>query len=141
MRKSSFALLAIALGFASFTAQADVASAQKLANKYAAIAKHIDPTSKGLSADAGKAFFNKEITIQGKQVACATCHTTNPTKLGKHKDDGKAIKPLAPSANPDRFSDLDKVEKNFEKHCLDVIGRDCTAQEKGDFINYLLYVK
>lgn len=141
MRKTSIALIVAALGFASFAAQADVASAQKLANKYAAIAKHIDPTSQGLSADAGKAFYNKPVTIKGKQVACATCHTANPAAVGKHKDDGKAIKPLAPSANPDRFADLDKVEKNFEKHCLDIIGRDCTAQEKGNFINYLLYVK
>jgi mono/diheme cytochrome c family protein len=140
MRKYSIALLA-ALGVASFSVQADTASAHKLADKYAAIAKHIDPASKGQDAEAGKAFFNRELTIKGKQVACASCHTTNPAATGKHMVTGKPIKPLAPSANGDRFSNLDKVEKNFEKHCLDIIGRDCTAQEKANYIAYLLTVK
>lgn len=140
MRKFSIALLA-ALSAASFSVQADTTSAQKLADKYAAIAKNIDPASKGLSADAGKAFFNRELTIKGKQVACASCHTANPADTGKHMVTGKPIKPLAPSANPKRFANVDKVEKNFEKHCLDIIGRDCTAQEKGNYIAYLLTIK
>lgn len=140
MRNTSFALL-VAFGLASFSVQADPASAQKLADKYAAIAKHIDPSYKGLSADAGKAFFTRELTIRGKQIACASCHTTNPAKPGKHIVTGKPIKPVAPSANPERFSDVDKVEKNFEKHCLEIIGRDCTAQEKGNYIAYMLTVK
>jgi len=54
MRNTSLALL-VALGLASFSVMADPASAQKLADKYAVIAKNIDPESKGLSADAGKA--------------------------------------------------------------------------------------
>lgn len=140
MRNTSFALL-IALGLASFSVMADSASAQKLADKYASIAKNIDPASKGLSADAGKAFFNRELTIRGKQVACASCHTSNPANTGKHIVTGKPIKPLAPSVNTQRFSDVEKVEKNFEKHCLEIIGRDCTAQEKGNYIAYLLTVK
>jgi cytochrome c peroxidase len=140
MRKTSLALL-VALGLASFSVMADPASAQKLADKYAAIAKNIDPSYKGLSADAGKAFFNRELTIRGKQIACASCHTTNPANVGKHIVTKKPIKPLAPSANPERFSDVDKVEKNFEKHCLEIIGRDCTAQEKGNYIAYMLSVK
>ena len=133
--------LYIALEIASVAAQADEASAQKLADKYAVIAKNIDPASKGLSADDGKAFFNRELTIRGKQIACHSCHTENPANHGKHAVTGKVIQPLAPSANPKRFGNLDKVEKNFEKHCLDIIGRDCTAQEKGNFIAYLLTVK
>ena len=133
--------LFIALALVSVAAQADQASAQKLADKYALIAKTIDPASKGLSADDGKAFFNRELTIRGKQIACASCHTANPANDGKHAVTGKAIQPLAPAANAKRFSNLDKVEKNFEKHCLDIIGRDCTAQEKGNFIAYLISVK
>jgi hypothetical protein len=54
---------------------------------------------------------------------------------------GKPIRPLAPAANDKRFTSVDKVEKNFTKHCNDIIGRDCTAQEKGNFIAYLLSVK
>jgi cytochrome c553 len=140
MRKTSVALLAI-LGVASFSVFADAASGQKLADKYAAIAKHIDPAYKGLSAEDGKAFFNREYTIKGKQVACASCHTTNPANTGKNIVTKKPIKPLAPAANSYRFSDLDKVETNFEKHCLDILGKDCTAQEKANFIAYLLTVK
>lgn len=140
MRKFTLGLF-VALACASVAAQADQASGQKLADKYAVIAKNIDKNSAGLSADDGKAFFNRELTIRGKQVACASCHTANPADKGKHAVTGKAIEPLAPAANPKRFSNLDKVEKNFEKHCLDIIGRDCTAQEKGNFIAYLLTVK
>ena len=140
MRNTSIALLA-ALGLFSASAFADPASAQKLADKYAVIAKNIDPNYKGLSADSGKAFFNRELTIRGKQVACASCHTANPANPGKHIVTKKPIKPLAPAANPERFSDVAKVEKNFEKHCLEIIGRDCTAEEKGNYIAYMLTVK
>lgn len=140
MRTFSFALLA-AFGLASVTAHADTASAQKLADKYAVIAKNINPEYKGLSADSGKTFFNRELTIHGKQIACASCHTTNPTNPGKHIVTKKPIKPLAPAANHERFSDVAKVEKNFEKHCLEIIGRDCTAEEKGNYIAYMLIVK
>lgn len=133
--------LSILFAFSSITAQADVASAQKLADKYATIAKHINPSSTGLSASDGKAFFNREITVKGQQVACASCHTANPADAGKHIVTSKPIRPLAPSANPKRFADTDKVEKEFTDHCNDVIGRDCTAQEKGNFITYLLTVK
>lgn len=140
MRNTSIALLA-ALGLFSASAFADPASAQKLADKYAVIAKNINPEYKGLSADAGKAFFNRELTIRGKQIACASCHTTNPANSGKHIVTKKPIKPLAPSANAERFSDVAKVEKNFEKHCLEIIGRDCTAEEKGNYIAYMLTVK
>jgi hypothetical protein len=140
MRNTSIALLA-ALGLFSASAFADPASAQKLADKYAVIAKNINPEYKGLSADAGKAFFNRELTIRGKQIACASCHTTNPANPGKHIVTKKPIKPLAPSANAERFSDVAKVEKNFEKHCLEIIGRDCTAEEKGNYIAYMLTVK
>lgn len=140
MRNTSIALLA-ALGLFSASAFADAASAQKLADKYAVIAKNVDANYKGLNADSGKAFFNRELTIRGKQIACASCHTTNPANPGKHIVTKKPIKPLAPAANPERFSDLAKVEKNFEKHCLEIIGRDCTAEEKGNYIAYMLTAK
>lgn len=139
--KYSNIILGLLFAFASLSAQADVVSAQKLADKYAIIAKHITPSSTGLSASDGKAFFNREITVKGQQVACASCHTANPADTGKHIVTGKPIRPLAPSANPKRFSDIDKVEKEFTDHCNDVIGRDCSAQEKGNFITYLLSVK
>ncbi len=139
MNKLAYTLL-IALGVASLPAMADVASAQKLADKYAAFAKNINPDSKP-SADAGKTFFNRKLVVRGKEISCSSCHTGNPAAIGKHITTNKPIKPLAPSVNSARFSDVDKVEVNFEKHCMDVIGKDCTAQEKADYITYLLTVK
>lgn len=139
MHKYAYVLLA-ALGVASLPAQADVASAQKLADKYMVFAKTIDHNAKA-SAEAGKSFYTRKITVKGKEISCSTCHTDNPAAEGKHIENGKAIKPLAPSANASRFSNLDKVEENFTKHCIDVRGKDCTAQEKADYITYLLTVK
>lgn len=139
--KSSKIVLSLLLAFASLSAQADEASAQKLADKYAVFAKHTNPASTGLSAADGKTFYNREITVKGKQVACASCHTANPADTGKHIVTGKPIRPLAPSANAKRFTDIEKVETQFTEHCNDVIGRDCSAQEKGNFITYLLSVK
>ena len=40
-----------------------------------------------------------------------------------------------------RFADIDKVEKNFTKHCNDITGRDCSAKEKANFVTYLISVK
>jgi hypothetical protein len=51
------------------------------------------------------------------------------------------IEAMAISVNPQRFSDEAKVEKWFGRNCKDVLERACTAQEKGDFIAYLLSIK
>jgi hypothetical protein len=45
---------------------------------------------------------------------------------------------MAPSANKERFTDVKKIEKWFKRNCNDVLARECTAQEKGDFLKYLL---
>jgi hypothetical protein len=47
---------------------------------------------------------------------------------------------LAPSAQSDRFSDPEKVEKWFKRNCTWTWGRECTAQEKGDFLAYLSWL-
>jgi hypothetical protein len=51
---------------------------------------------------------------------------------------GKAIAPLAPAANAERFTDAGKAEKWFRRNCNDVLGRACTASEKADVLAYLL---
>jgi hypothetical protein len=48
------------------------------------------------------------------------------------------LKPMAPAANPKRLTDAANVEKWFKRNCNDVLKRACTAQEKGDFMAYLL---
>jgi len=140
MTKINIVLFAV-LGMVAFSAQADVASAQKLAAKYAGIAKSINPSFTGPSAEEGKAFFNREIGVKGKKVSCSSCHTASPADVGKDIVTHKAIRPLSPAVNPKRFSDLDKVEAKFVEHCNDITGSDCTAQDKANFIAYLITVK
>lgn len=140
MRKVSRFLM-LALGVLSLNAQADVETAKAFAKKYAAIAKNINPDFKGFLPDMGRNFYKREFTLKGKQVSCSSCHTDNPANPGKHIVTGKPIKPLSPVVEKSRFSDLEKVEKNFTDHCNEILGRDCTAMEKGNYIAYLLTVK
>ena len=97
-----------------------------------------DPT---FSSEAGREFFLKRRTWQKHNFACSSCHTSNPTKEGKHVAFGTAIEPLAPAANPARFIEAAKVEKNLAMHCSDFYGRDCRALEKGNFIAYMMSIK
>lgn len=87
----------------------------------------------GFSAERGAAFFS----AKGTDWSCATCHTADPRKPGRHTVTGKAIQPMAPAVNPERLSDVAKVEKWFKRNCKDVLDRECTALEKGDVITYL----
>ncbi|WP_020506033.1 DUF1924 domain-containing protein [Lamprocystis purpurea] len=73
----------------------------------------------------------------GEQRSCVTCHGTDLTKPGKHATTGKPIEPLAVSANSERLTDPAKVEKWFGRNCRWTLGRDCTPQEKGDFVRYI----
>jgi hypothetical protein len=98
-------------------------------------------SDKPFSAAVGREFYLKRRTWQANDYTCSGCHTEDPKKEGKHIETKKPIKPLAPAANPDRFIDVQKVEKNFIEHCIDLHERDCTAYEKGNFIAYLMSVK
>ena len=93
------------------------------------------PGFAGFSVERGGRFFR---ATHGNEWSCASCHTQNPLAAGQHAKTGKGIMPLAPAANPQRFSDADKVDKWFRRNCKDVLGRACTASEKGDVIAYLL---
>lgn len=44
----------------------------------------------------------------------------------------------ARKANPDRLTDRREVEKWFKRNCTQVLGRECTAEEKGHFLTFLL---
>jgi hypothetical protein len=68
---------------------------------------------------------------------CALCHTSDLRASGKHAVTGKAIKPLAPSANPERLTDAAKIEKWLERNCKWTLGRPCTPQEKGDVLTMI----
>lgn len=68
----------------------------------------------------------------GEDRRCALCHTNDLRVTGKHAVTGKAIKPMAPSVNPERLADKSKIEKWLERNCKWTLGRACTPQEKGD---------
>jgi len=90
------------------------------------------------SVAAGEKLYKTE---GPNQLSCASCHTDSPKNVGKHAKTNKTIDPLAPSANPKRFTDAAQVEKWFKRNCNDALGRACTTQEKGDFMTYVLSVK
>ncbi|VAX09824.1 hypothetical protein MNBD_GAMMA26-1229 [hydrothermal vent metagenome] len=91
------------------------------------------------SAAAGQKLWNQGFidAKSGKERKCIICHTTDLTQAGKHERTGKVIKPMAPSVNPERLTDLKKIKKWFVRNCKWTIGRECTAQEKGDVLAYL----
>lgn len=70
----------------------------------------------------------------GEKRRCSQCHTEDLRRTGKHAVTGKVIEPLAPSANPKRLTDPEHIEKWFLRNCKWTIGRECTPQEKGDFL-------
>lgn len=131
-------LLSLGLVVATlFTAQA--AHAETPAEILAMIKSEAAGTAgfQGFSATRGETFFKAK---HGGEWSCSSCHTDNPATQGKHAKTEKAIKPLAPSANPERFTEVKKVEKWFKRNCNDVLDRECTAQEKGDVLTYLMAV-
>ena len=89
-------------------------------------------------ADRGRVFFT---TRHGAEWSCSSCHGNPPTQNGKHASTGKAIDPLAPSANAAAFTSTAKVDKWFRRNCKDVAQRECSAQEKADVLAYLMGLK
>ena len=73
----------------------------------------------------------------GAARSCASCHGTDLTRPGRHIKTGKFIEPMALSVIATRLSDSKKVEKWFRRNCRWTLGRECTAQEKGDFIQFM----
>jgi len=110
----------------------------QLQAEYEALARREVPGFAGLSAARGGEFFR---ATHGNDWSCATCHTTNPVTPGRHARTGNVLPPLAPAANAQRFTDPVKVDKWFRRNCGDVLGRACTAQEKGDVIAFLRSLK
>jgi len=129
-------LLAAMLALASTTTRA--AARDDLLAGYAAAAKTADPGFAGFSAVRGEA-FHRQSFAGGKAdtPACTSCHAKDPRTSGQTPA-GKAIDPVALSASPGRYADPTKVEKWFKRNCQDVLGRQCTAQEKGDWLSFMI---
>lgn len=89
------------------------------------------------SVERGKALWEK----RNGSKSCAGCHGTDITQPGELKliwFFTKSIKPMALSANPDRYQDPETADKAFDKNCKRVFQRVCTPQEKGDILRYLV---
>jgi hypothetical protein len=129
-------VLFAALGASIATAATE--SPASIAASYAESAKRDVPGFAGFSPQRGEKFFQ---AAHGSDWSCASCHTPNPAATGRHAKTGKAIAPLAPAANPERFTSLATAEKWFKRNCNDVVGRECSAQEKGDVLAWLTQIK
>lgn len=92
------------------------------------------------SAERGRQLFTSDFG-QPLGWSCASCHGPVPTRQGKDLLDEKTIEPLAPAANPRRFTDRGKVERSFAQNCKDVVGRACTAAEKADVLSWLISLR
>jgi cytochrome c5 len=120
-----------ALAFAS-AAHASPASDALLAKYKAAGVTKID-------AAKAKADWTKEGKGEdGEAVSCSSCHGTDFSKAGKHRKTHKVIDAMSPRVTADRFTDEKKIEKWFKRNCNDAWGRECTVQEKADFLTFLL---
>ncbi|WP_295438883.1 DUF1924 domain-containing protein [uncultured Thiodictyon sp.] len=89
------------------------------------------------TAAAGAQGWTAKHQVEGESRSCATCHGADLTKSGKHAATGKPIEPLAVSANSKGLTDPAKVEKWLGRNCRWTLGRNCTPQEKGDFVKYI----
>lgn len=89
-------------------------------------------------ATRGQSFFTTE---RQHGWSCATCHGAPPNRSGEHVKTKKTIAPMAPAFNELALTKEAKVDKWFRRNCNDVVGRECTAQEKADVIAYLLSVR
>lgn len=140
MKRLSTACAAAALlltAGAALPVRADAAR-DAILTAYAADAQREDSGFTGFDAARGRALYMGPHTGgKAETPACATCHTPDPTRSGQHQKTGRSIDPMAVSANPARFTNAADVEKRFSRDCPAVLGRACTAREKGDFITYL----
>ena len=130
------AILGLGLTLVGAPSQSEPARDAILAT-FAAEAKKADPAFAGFSAERGQAFWEAKHT-GGKPdtPSCTSCHSSDPTAPGETRA-GKRIEPMAVSKVPSRFTDVAEVTKWFKRNCNSVLGRECTALEKGDVITYL----
>ena len=80
------------------------------------------------------------LLLTAASVLAASPGEVLQTYAAQAKKDSPAFKEFS-AANKARFTDTPTVEKWFKRNCQDVLERECTAQEKGDFMTYVLSIK
>ncbi|HEY0839089.1 MAG TPA: DUF1924 domain-containing protein, partial [Vulgatibacter sp.] len=138
---ASLAGIGVVLGLASLLkpgeARADAPTAAAMMRSLEGEALAADPAFAGFSAEEGRALFAAEHVAKGKAVSCATCHGADPGRPGRTPS-GKKLAPLSPVSNPRAFANASKAKKKFDRYCHEVMGRTCTAIEKGNVLAWLL---
>lgn len=114
------------------SAEAEAAEPRPLLAEYVSEAR-ASSASFAPSVERGKALYFEK---GAKGDSCATCHTDDARAEGKSPV-GKVIDPLAPGANPERFTDRKKSDRWFDRNCTQVLGRKCSAGEKADLLAWL----
>ena len=105
---------------------------------YASKARAADRGPTAFSAQRGETLFRTKWTSGDPRTSsCTACHTADPRHPGQNAKTGRPIEPVAVSANPRRFTDPATVEKQFTRDCRNVLGRECTPLEKGDYITFM----
>jgi cytochrome c553 len=107
-------------------------------DKYASAARAANPAFAGFSAARGKTLHTQAFA-GGKPdtPACTSCHGNDTRGAGRNPA-GKTIEAMALSASPSRYTDPAKVEKWFKRNCNEVLGRECTPLEKGDWLTFMI---
>ena len=126
-------LLALTFPFIAVAAPRD-----EILGQYAAAVKAASSTFAGFSAKRGETLhFGKFTSGKPDTPSCTTCHGDSPNLAGRTPA-GKSIEPVALSASPTRYTDPAKLEKWFRRNCTEVLGRECTPLEKGDWLTYMI---
>ncbi|MDO9598870.1 MAG: DUF1924 domain-containing protein [Azoarcus sp.] len=129
--------LAIAL-FAGLLSAAVAGPREDLLARYATGARAADAGFSTFSAIRGESLHRDRHGLGKPDTpSCTACHAEDPRQAGRTRS-GKAIDPVAVSVSHARYTDAAKVEKWFKRNCTEVLGRECTPREKGDWITYMM---
>lgn len=132
------ALIAACTGIAS-VARGQASGPEAILAGYLDQARQAEPDLADFSAERGAALFlGQHAGGDAQTPACTSCHGQDPRAAGENVKTGKIIEPMAASANAKRYADAADVEKWFRRNCNQVLGRECTAIEKGDFITFMI---
>lgn len=133
-------ILTLTLALAGLAAAGAMANPARdaIVADFAAQAKAADGAFTGFSRERGAALFTaRHMSGKPETPSCTTCHGDTPFSTGQTRA-GKIIEPMAVSKKADRYTDSKKVAKWFYRNCRSVLGRECTALEKGDYLTFMI---
>lgn len=89
------------------------------------------------TAAIGEQLWQQQVSVDGEQRSCASCHTKALQQVGKHINSHKRIEPMAPSVNPERLQEVTKINKWFKRNCKWSWGRECSPSEQASLLLYI----